>query len=195
MDPPSTSVACPCCAHPCEVVDSTCNVYPSLWHLTWLEYEPTKVRCPACGWEFTVSSNGEVEDDGGLDPDGPFEIDSEGELCGETLLPAACPACGRRFEVGEPGVTTCPGCRRRFEVWEELPDPGNSNGRGDEDDSPEWADPCPYCQYGGDIDGPEFTPLDEGFVACDACGGVFHAPALNQEITELCRTRSRRSGS
>ena len=52
--------------------------------------------CPCCGWEFSLEDeDGAVGDDGGLDSEGPFHVDEEGELSAENLVGVRCPFCTR----------------------------------------------------------------------------------------------------
>jgi hypothetical protein len=168
MDDGAVTTNCPNCACRRDVV-------PSLSH--------TEVECRACGWEFAVDDEGRVTDDGGLDPEGPFEIDEEGDLTAETLSPVACPTCARRFEVGEPGVARCPGCHHRFAVGEGFGAPGQRHVVSWKDWEEEERDViyCPFC-LATDEEGPSLLPLDRGWVFCPDCHGEFFSQPVFEEL-------------
>jgi hypothetical protein len=175
---------CPSCAACFAVADpSLVGESPRPW---WdASVEAAEVACPVCGWEFVVDEEGRATDDGGLDPDGPFEVGPEGELVSETLLPATCPTCGRRFDVGEAGVAQCPGCRRQFPVDDPapLPPPAPVGPEGwDEDELPYDEIACPACGSDGDLDSAGFLALDHGWVVCLDCGWEFCCEELFREV-------------
>src|SRR5262249_1323357 len=124
-----------------------------------------------------------------------FEVGPEGELISEPLLPATCPTCTRRFEVGETGVTQCPGCRQRFPVEDSAPS-GQPGALGpewwNEDEHPYDEFPCPACWNYGDMDSAGFLALDYGWVLCQDCGWEFHSEELFRELVPWQREERRR---
>jgi hypothetical protein len=147
-----------------------------------------------CDWEFAADEEGAVVDDGGLDPEGPFDVDEEGELtCGDVCV-VSCPRCTRQLEVGGPDVVCCPGCGHRFEVPQVVPSEARPGLRTWEEDEDEYAEDygllCPACHDLGDYDGPGFLPLEDGWVACEVCGWQFHSAELFEDMLQVEREES-----
>ena len=95
-------LTCPNCHEPIderEVPDS-----PSWYSPRRGEETDTHRECGRCGWQF-LTLGSEVEDDGGLDADGPFAASADDwEWTTEPDAEVRCPHCARRLDAATPGV-------------------------------------------------------------------------------------------
>jgi hypothetical protein len=111
MGPSSLETVCPVCGQALTLTD---DLPPPTFHC---DVQPiVEAECPDCGCEFAVDLDGRVVDDGGADPEPPFELNDEGELDAEGLRRVYCPHCQQPHETGEPGLTGCRHCRQAFVV-------------------------------------------------------------------------------
>jgi hypothetical protein len=186
------TVSCPNCSTVCEATyrdPGDQHYYPWIINRAF----PLTLRCRCCDWVFTVNADEQIEDDGGVDTEPPFEVDAEGELTADPLLTQRCPHCQRMLETEAYGPAVCPWCHHHVNL---LPPPGPRDEEEISDYDPENIDDdyvemdklmescCPACEDMGDLDGPEFYVLRRGWVQCKACGWSFFRPRLWQDLRE-----------
>src|SRR5262249_40384008 len=150
---PTIETRCPNCDGRVTVVEDA----PREERL-WTIFTTAEATCPACGWEFVADSNGNVFDDGDLDREPLFEIDTDGELCSGDLLAVTCQRCGHPFETEPDTYARCPHCQRHLALPEGVPADEDQWAYANHRVDHELDCECDFCDCSDDWDESQSCP-------------------------------------